>query len=419
MMPPLPVLGRHRRAVALVSSQPLFVPETRSIVRAIRELGLRIAITLVLQRVSILIDMSFFPLPTILSSNDLDLFPFPGEWEGACLRNSRVACNAILPLVSTKSSKVSLVAVDMALSDHQTIIANLLGTRPKSSLWTTLHDIRLLLLRMAYGEALNADCGGGSLSSNASLLFYQLFMANMFTSDADLDDPETSQHARILSAGFLAARHIIQANDFDSTSTTAASIVRGIADAAPMASLCCVLYHNMCDEDPAATEKTDAPHPRRRWAVHKEEFLRGLLVCAGRRHALKVEDSGCGTATRTPRGTRTARASSFNEWDFRDDGAAAGAARRKPSRKRGLPQIDDFANALRPMITLYAIFDQLSADFVVNMSDEAVAESAARLTYKIEGCQKATGIYELLEKAKVALDHEAIIEELQRGMCHA
>ena len=96
------------------------------------------------------------------------------EWEGASLRNSRVACNAILPLVSSRSSKVSLIAVEQGLAEHQTAIANMLGARPKSMLWHTLHDVRLLLLRMAHGEMLGADCGGGSLASNSSLLFYIL-----------------------------------------------------------------------------------------------------------------------------------------------------------------------------------------------------------------------------------------------------
>merc|ERR1719464_1998284 len=99
------------------------------------------------------------------------------EWEGASLRNSRIQCNIILPLVSSRSSSVSLVSVEQALTEHQTAVANLIGIRPKSNLWTVLHDVRLLLLRMAYGESLNADCGGGSLRSNAELIFHQLSIA--------------------------------------------------------------------------------------------------------------------------------------------------------------------------------------------------------------------------------------------------
>lgn len=323
-------------------------------------------------------------------------------------------CNAILPLVSSKSSAVSLMAVDMALSEHQSVVSNILGQKPRSNLWLVLHDVRLLFLRMAYGEALNADCGGGSLSSNAALLHYQLAMADMFARDAEHDLPYTAQHARCLSAGFLAATDLLRANDYDSSGSTGVSLMRGLADSAPMASLCCILFSNDSDEEAGEPVKGIAPHPRRRWALHKEEFLRGLIACAGRRHALGIEDSGCVTATRGSRANRV-RSRSFTEWDT-EEGASS---RRKPSTilgKRGLPQIEDFAKALRPMITLYAIFDQLSSDFVIGMDDEAVEASSSRLVEAVEACQKSSDIHELLQKAKVTLDHEEIYEYLQKGM---
>jgi hypothetical protein len=172
-------------------------------------------------------------------------------------------------------------------------------------------------------------------------------------------------------------------------------------------------------------DKARTPHPRRRWALQKEEFLRGLIACAGRRHALSIEDSGCVTAK--SRASRI-RSSSFTEWDLVDDERSSGESgtlsRRKThssilGKKRGLPQIEDFAKALRPMITLYAILDQLSSDFVVNMNDEIVDASAARLAETIFSCQKSKSIHDLLEKAKVTLDHEEIIEELQKGMVSA
>jgi E3 ubiquitin-protein ligase UBR4 len=78
------------------------------------------------------------------------------EWDGAMLRNNRAKCNVILPLISSHSSKVPLMAVDSALTDHHNAIANLLGSTPKSALWNLLHDVRLLLLRMAYGESLSS-----------------------------------------------------------------------------------------------------------------------------------------------------------------------------------------------------------------------------------------------------------------------
>jgi hypothetical protein len=350
------------------------------------------------------------------------------EWEGASLRNSRVNCNAILPLVSSKSSKVPLVAVELALTDYQNAVSNLLGARPKAMLWTVLNDVRLLLLRMAYGESLNADCGGGSLSSNASLLFYQLLLVDMFTNDAEHDSPQTARHAICLSGGFLAACKIVQADDYDGAGKpTHASLCRSIADAAPMAALTCVVYHNTKDEDAAQPEK-DAmiPHPNRRWELNKEDFLCGLIVCAGRRHALGAEDSCCQTSRKG-----RPRQSSFSDWEVVQDESTetevsttlAAAKRKGPTSvamgKRGLLKIDDFANALRPMITLYAIFDYMSLVYVPNMTDEMIKEGAEGLVKHVEDCQKAKGIHDLLRKAGVKLDNDRIIEELQKGMVSA
>mmetsp|Transcript_23735 Transcript_23735/g.33161 ORF Transcript_23735/g.33161 Transcript_23735/m.33161 type:complete len:759 (-) Transcript_23735:372-2648(-) len=352
------------------------------------------------------------------------------EWEGASLRNNRVACNAIMPLVSSRSSKVPLMAVEVALTDYQTIISNMLGARPKSMLWSVLHDMRLLLLRMAYGEALNTDCAGGSLSSNAMLLFHEMFMADMFARDAEHDSPETAKHARSLSGGLVAAYEILDADDFDRAgSSTAASMLRSLADGAPMAALCCILFHNEKDDnntDSGNPVSSSSPNPQRRWVLQKEKFLCSLIICAGRRHALGVEDSGC----LTPRGGTKARlrSSSFSEWDMVEDGNDApetsvsgttSSAKRNPPSilgNRGLPQIDEYASALRPMITLYAILDQLSAGFIVEMADEKIEECVSQLVKTVEACQRCKTIHELLQKANIGLDQERIIEELQKGL---
>ena len=80
--------------------------------------------------------------------------------------------------------------------------------------------------------------------------------------------------------------------------------------------------------------------------------------------------------------------------------------------------INDFGNAMRPMIVYYAILDQLSSDFTPNCDDVSIEECASRLVEVIESCQKSKGIHELLEIAKITSTHEEIINELQRGMCH-
>jgi hypothetical protein len=350
------------------------------------------------------------------------------EWEGAALRNSRVNCNVILPLVSSRSSKVPLMAVDSALTDHQSAVSNLLGTSPKSMLWTVLHDVRFLLLRMAYGEPLNADCGGGSLSSNCQLLFYQLLMADMFDKGAQVDQPEDSQHARGLAAGLLAGCAIVTAQDNKSNTS---SLTRGVADASPMAALTSILFHNCCPDSgkdvSSRNDQATKPHARRQWLMGRDYFLQGLLMCAGRRHARGLEGSGCLSS----RGVRQ-RAESFAEWEMLEvDASEEGLSNidtGRPSASRGKPKsrvasskptVEDFKNALRPMITIFAMFDRLSAEFTVSMDDVQVRESSERLVNVITDCQRSRNIYELLQRAKVTLDHDLMIDLLQKGMVAA
>ena len=352
------------------------------------------------------------------------------EWEGAVLRNNRVSCNVIFPLVSSRSSKVSLVAVDAALSEHQSAISNLLGTAPKSMLWTVLHDVRILLLRIAYGEALNIDCGGGSLFSNCQLIFYQLLMADMFEKDAQISQPSQSQHARALPVGFLTTCALVSAGAVEGSEST---IVRGIADAALMASINGIVFH--CAGSGEASDSINQPLPKdkRLWQIAKEYYLRGLLICGGRRHALGLDGSGChGSGSRV-------RSSSFADWDIlmneeetearvgrpsgdsvsRSRGANSASLRSIRSRTTPKPLIEEFQKPLRPMITLYAIFDQLSQDFSADMDDQAVEEAANRLTSIIEDCRKARNIHELLQLAKVTFDSDELVALLQKGMMAA
>jgi len=354
------------------------------------------------------------------------------EWEGAALRNSRVNCNVIFPLVSSRSSSVSLFSVEQALTEHQTAVANMIGVRPKSNLWTVLHDVRLMLLRVSYGEALNADCGGGSLGSNSQLIYHQLSMAKMFESEAQVDAPDTAQHARNLSAGFLAACEIASAKDYDSSEKS--SLIRGIADSSLMAALTCILFHNTKEDFGSAGDaKETCPHPKRRWVLGKELFLRGMLNCAGCRHALAIHSSGC-ISTRNI-GKKRSRSRSFAEWDLENEDTGgtqesspttSRATARPAGRKSTSPKInssrasiDDFGSAMRPMIVYYAIMDQLSSDFAPDHDDEKIEECANRLVEVIEACQKSKSIHELLEKAQITLSHDQIISELQRGMMSA
>jgi len=107
---------------------------------------------------------------------------------------------------------------------------NTLGARPKSSLWNCLHDVRFLLLRMAHGEALGADCGGGSSSSNFLLLLYQLYSADLLAKNAEHDESlEVSRHARGLSSGFLVGVDVVDNPDFDRADSRMRRLERSVA----------------------------------------------------------------------------------------------------------------------------------------------------------------------------------------------
>ena len=80
---------------------------------------------------------------------------------------------------------------------------------PFSATVEIVRFVCFLLLRMAYGEALEADYGGGSSSSNFLLLLYQLYSAALLAKNAEYDARlEISQHVRGLSAGFLVGMKI-------------------------------------------------------------------------------------------------------------------------------------------------------------------------------------------------------------------
>jgi len=323
------------------------------------------------------------------------------------------------------------MAVDSALTDHQAAVSNLLGTTPRSMLWTVLHDIRLLLLRISHGEALNVECGGGSLASNCELLFYQLLSAEMYDKDAQVDQPEQSQHAQGLSAGFLAACTIVAPEEANETSDGSGAksldgsgslkaLTRGIADAAPMASLSSILFHNAnsCSTTNSEAQVCDnKQRSKRQWVVGKEHFLRGLIICAGRRHALGLDTSGCQAGSNSRSGVSRGRmhAPSFVSWQTPASSSDDEADKRDDNRNMK-PTVDDFQNALRPMVTLFAIFDKLSQEFSLSMEDVQVAEGAETMVRVIEECYRSKNIHELLNKAKLVMDHDVIIELLQKGM---
>ena len=342
------------------------------------------------------------------------------EWEGASLRNSRVACNVVLPLASSRTSSVPLIAVESALGEVNTITTTILGARPKSMLWNVLHDVRLLMLRMAYGEALNADCGGGSSSSNFLLVLYQLYTADMLSKNTDIDDSQVSRHARSLSSGFIAASSIVDSVEFTRQDTRSKRLERGVADAAPMAAICSILFYNSVDDSATAssthnltTSDSNVPSTNRQWELHKDKFLGGLLRCAGHRNAMGATDSGCATSRGISTGNRknVERARSFIDWT--GESSTTGNAMK---RAKGRSILDDYAVTLRPMITLYAILNALSKEFVINDSDENTSVSSERLASVLESCLKSSCIADLLDVAEITMDHDVICKYFEKGL---
>jgi hypothetical protein len=349
------------------------------------------------------------------------------EWEGASLRNNRVKCNCALPLISNRDSAVPLVDVTTGLSDYQSALASILGFSSSCMLWHILHDIRFLLLRIAYGESLNTDAGGGSLASNCQLLFHQMHLAETFAKQTDVEQKESLIHAQGLSAGCLLACGVVFKENSKKENS---ELLRAVADGTLMGAITSIIFYNAkaCGGGQLKVDATsEKPHPKREWVIGRDRFLRGLIVCAGRRHVLNLNSSGC-LPGRTLSGRK--RSSSFAEWDNNDAEEAISPTetasprsksktRRRagrPSARPNMPSVDDFQNAFRPMITLFAILDQLSAEFTQTMDDNQIEASSQRMVQVIEESQASRSIQELLRKAKVPFDNGQLISLLQRGM---
>eukprot|EP00978_Attheya_sp_CCMP212_P023999 scaffold74698_cov43-Attheya_sp.AAC.1 len=105
------------------------------------------------------------------------------------------------------------------------------------------------------------------------------------------------------------------------------------------------------------------------WKLNKDEFLCGLIRCAGRRFKLGVRASGC-VSSRGSLKRPTACTSSFVEWDEDEHVSTRAKPWDKSSNtnrkstlsllgNRSAPKMEDYASVLHPMIILYAIFDTL------------------------------------------------------------
>ena len=67
------------------------------------------------------------------------------------------------------------------------------------------------------------------------------------------------------------------------------------------------------------------------------------------------------------------------------------------------------------MLTLYAVFDQLSKEFVAK-DDEVTEESSERLATKLESCYKAVDIQHLIQIAEIDAGNDVICKYFEKGV---
>lgn len=309
------------------------------------------------------------------------------EWSGAALRNNRVSCNIIIPLISSRSSSLLPIGIaETALADYHSCVANSLGAMPPSMLWSSLYDVYFLLLRIAYNEDLSNDCGGGSLASNCELIFYQFIAADTFDRDAQAENMAHSAHARCLPSGLLTALSLI--NEDGSSYNPLATFA---GDAAIMSVICSVVFHN-------CTESSDSqlrPFPKRQWALGRDFFLRALLITAGRRHFMGLKGSGC-----TTEGSGRA----YNE-EYQSSYQSSS----------GRMSVDVIAPFVHPMLVLFGVMDHVSADFSPAMKDEEIRDSTQRLVTLLTDCRRIRSIPDLTRRLGISCRDDDIVAYFQKG----
>jgi len=95
------------------------------------------------------------------------------EWESAALQNANTKCNGLLPLWGPQVPESAFAS---CLARHNTYLQESTGHRD-ISYSSTIHDLKLLILRFAQERSFSDESGGGGPQSNMHLLPYILHMA--------------------------------------------------------------------------------------------------------------------------------------------------------------------------------------------------------------------------------------------------
>nr|CAB3267470.1 E3 ubiquitin-protein ligase UBR4-like [Phallusia mammillata] len=90
------------------------------------------------------------------------------EWDSALLQNTNTKCNGLLPLWG---AQVPEAAFASCLARHNTYIQEATGQR-EPGFYSTVHDLKLLLLRFANERSFSEETGGGGRQSNINLIPY-------------------------------------------------------------------------------------------------------------------------------------------------------------------------------------------------------------------------------------------------------
>uniref|UniRef100_A0A0K8SV35 E3 ubiquitin-protein ligase UBR4 n=4 Tax=Lygus hesperus TaxID=30085 RepID=A0A0K8SV35_LYGHE len=95
------------------------------------------------------------------------------EWESAALQNANTKCNGLLPLWGPQVPESAFAS---CLARHNNYLQESTGHRD-ISYSSTVHDLKLLLLRFAQEKSFHDDTGGGGPQSNMYIIPYLMHMA--------------------------------------------------------------------------------------------------------------------------------------------------------------------------------------------------------------------------------------------------
>jgi hypothetical protein len=102
------------------------------------------------------------------------------EWDGASLRNQNTRCNNLLPVRGPQTP----AHMYSEYTERYWTNVGQLGRHEGSRFRMMVHDVRLLLQRLATGSSFSVDSGGGSARSNVKVLPFLVQMGYQCLGDA-------------------------------------------------------------------------------------------------------------------------------------------------------------------------------------------------------------------------------------------